>query len=443
MVVGQIADRMIKDPASLAARIESYFDRLWPLNRSILGPAYRASLDILSELVPYERLKYPTGLQAFDWTVPLEWDVKEAYIIGPDSRKFCDVSQNNLHLVSYSVPFSGTLSLEELKKHLHSYPDQPGDIPYVTSYYRPYWGFCLSHDELQSLKPGEYQVKIGATHTPGHLEVGEFVLKGESDQEVFFSSYLCHPSMANNELSGPLVVSFLAELLRAQQKKLRFTYRFVLNPETIGSICYLSTRGEHFKSKLKAGYVVTCIGDHGALTYKRSRRRTSEGDRVAELLLKSDPSSRFIEFDPGDGSDERQYCSLGFDLPVGSLMRTTYNQFPQYHTSSDNKDAISFDKLAEAVWKLFDFIQLFESNRVYQNMHPCCEPQLGKRGLYPTTSGAARSLADKVKAMCWVLNFGDGKASLLDIAERSGLEFRVIAEAASDLARSDLLREVR
>ena len=286
--------------------IENYFDRLWPICRSIAGPGFRQSLNILSEIMPTKRLKFQTGKKALDWTVPKEWEAREAYIIGPDGKRYADFGKNNLHLLNYSVPFRGKMNLEELKTHLYSLPEQPDAIPYLTSYYKARWGFCLPHRVLTALPSGEYEVVVDTRLYDGHVEIGETVLPGQSTREILFSSYLCHPSLANNELSGPLVTAFLYRKIAAMPKR-RFTYRFALMPETIGSICYLSLRGASFKQRLVAGYQITCVGNPAAWTYKRSRRGSCLADRAAEIILRdSGAAYELIVFDPSVGSDERQ-----------------------------------------------------------------------------------------------------------------------------------------
>ncbi|MCK4302989.1 MAG: DUF4910 domain-containing protein, partial [Candidatus Eisenbacteria sp.] len=321
--------------------MESYFDRLWPLNRSITGPGLRDSLGILAEVMPMERLRFPTGSRVFDWTVPREWLAREAYFVDPNGVRHADFKTHNLHLVGYSVPVTRTMPYDELRPHLYSLPDQPDAIPYVTSYYEDNWGFCLPHNELLQLPEGQYEVVIDSELHDGHVEIGEAVLPGESSEEVLFTSYLCHPSLANNELSGPLVAAFVYDELSRRTCR-RYTYRFVLGVETIGTICYLSLRGDHLKHHLKAGYVLTCLGDPGCFSYKASRLQDCLADRAARILLRDKGDHIVFPFDPSSGSEERQYNSPGCNLPVGVLMRTRYADFPEYHTSLDNKDFISF-----------------------------------------------------------------------------------------------------
>ena len=421
--------------------LEDYFDALWPICRSIMGEGYRQSLDILSKLVPFQRLKFSSGKKVLDWTVPQEWVVRDAYFIDPLGQKHAHFKTNNLHLINYSSPFSGTLPLTELRQHLHSLPNQPQAIPYLTSYYAPRWGFCISHNELQSLPDGMYQVVVDTEFKPGRIEVGEVVLPGRSSKEVLFSTYLCHPSMANNELSGPLVMSLLYQKI-AQIPERRFTYRFVILPETIGAICYLQKRGRHLKKRLIAGYQISCVGDPGAFTYKLSRNGNTLADRAAQTFLQTQAGTKTIAFNPAEGSDERQYCSQGFDFPIGSLMRTPYGKYPEYHTSLDNKDFISFDALAGSVSAYQEIVQVIENNFLWKSKVVYGEPQLGKRGLLRSLSTKAL-LDDEGVAFWWILNFADGAKDLFDIAERSKIKFSVLCSAASRLEVAGLISKVK
>jgi len=399
--------------------IEKYFDRLWPLNRSLTGNGNRASLQILSELVDLQITEVPSGTQCFDWNVPAEWNVSSAWIKDSKGNKIVDFADNNIHLLGYSEPFQAKLSYDDLKSHLYTLPNQPSLIPYLTSYYKRRWGFCMTHDQFSSLDQNEeYEVFIDSSLTDnGSMTIAEAVLKGQSEKEILLSTYICHPSLANNELSGPLVSAMIYSQLK-KRKNLKYTYRFVFVPETIGSICLLSKYGDHFKSNLLAGFVLTCIGDNGSFTYKKSRQGNSLPDRATELILKQTEEKYIIhDFFPS-GSDERQYCSPGFNLPVGSLMRTMYGKFPEYHTSGDNKSFISFEAMEQSVNKYLSVIELIERNEMYINTMPFCEPQLGKRGLYPTL-GSQKSSERFVEAMMWILNLADGTNDLIAIAERS------------------------
>ncbi|CAN5881815.1 DUF4910 domain-containing protein [soil metagenome] len=420
--------------ASAISSMENYFDRLWPICRSITGNGLRESLKIISEIVPLELHEVPTGSKVFDWEIPKEWNISDAYILTPDGKKICDFKKNNLHVVNYSVPVEGEFSFEELDKNLFSIPEMPEAIPYLTTYYKEAWGFCISQKEREQLpKAGKYKVKIESVLSNGSLTFGECILKGETEEEILFSTYLCHPSMANNELSGPLVAAFLYKKLAALPHR-RFTYRFVFAPETIGVIAFLSKTGMHLKKNLQAGYVLTCVGDAGNFTYKRSKEITHSVNKVAEHYLRSTGKTfATLNFAIG-GSDERQYCSPGFNLPVGSLMRTMYQQFKEYHTSLDNKSFISFSAMEETVETYFNIAKLHELNKKYVNAVPYCEPQLGKRGLYPAVGGQ-KSRTEELSMRLHLLSWADGEHDLISIAELFGkpaLEFeqtiRVLVE---------------
>jgi aminopeptidase-like protein len=430
---------------SLANELATYFDRLWPILRSITGEGVRQTHDILSEIVKLERTEVPSGTPVFDWTVPKEWKVNEAYVIDPNGKRILDVRQNNLHLVNYSVPFSGMVSRTELDQHLYSLPDKPDAIPYITSYYSPRWGFCLSQRDRDMLPEGEYQVVVDTELLDGFLTLSEAVLPGESTDEVLISTYTCHPSLANNELSGPLVAAFLyRELARLESRRL--TYRFVFLPETIGAITYLYLRGEHLKKHLVAGYVVTCIGDAGDFTYKRSRQSSLSPtlalvDRAAEHALEhSQKPHKILGFSPL-GSDERQYGSPGFNLPIGSLMRSMYGTYPEYHTSLDNKSFISFEAMAESVEMYLSVMKVLEHNRTYKNLFPYGEPQLGKRGLYETLG--RNTIPELSSAVFWLLNYADGEHDLLWIAEKSGYSMELLDKAAQACLETRLIEGVK
>lgn len=433
------ADSATGAALSEAEELERYFDRLWALPRSLTGDGVRRTHDILGELLPLERIEVPTGTEVFDWTVPQEWRVREAYVVAPDGRRLLDFADNNLHLVGYSVPFRGRLSRAELDDHLYSLPDRPGAIPYVTSYYAPAWGFCLTEEQRRALPDGSYEVVVGTELFDGAMTLSEAVLLGETDQEVLISANTCHPAMASNEISGPLVAAFLFRRLAALARR-RLTYRFVFLPETIGAVAYLARRGEHLREKLIAGYVVTCVGDAGRFTYKRSLRGDSLADRAAlHVLEQRGADAEIVDYFP-QGSDERQYCSPGFDLPVGSLMRTMYWRYPEYHTSLDNKDFVSFAAMSETIDVYFDIARTLDAVCRYRNLMPFGEPQLSKRGLYPTLGGANEKQT-RLRAQAWLLALSDGTRSLLDIAERSGEPVLALAEIAADCVAAGLLEE--
>ena len=422
-----------------AAFLEEYFDRLWPICRSIMGPGFRQSLDIIGEQVDLDYLRFRTGEEILDWVVPNEWSIRDAYIVDSAGKKRADFQKNNLHVMNYSAPFRGTLSLPELKSHLYTHPDLRQAIPYLTTYYKERWGFCISQDEFDSLPPGDYEVVVDTELAPGELVVGEAFLPGTSTREVMFSTYLCHPSLANNELSGPLVAMLLYRRLAAKRNR-RLGVRFVFAAETIGSIAYLSVRGDELKTRLDAGFQITCVGDGGALTYKRCRDPGRVTDRAAEIVLRERGAAHsFRDYNPGDGSDERQWSSPGFNLPIGSLMRTMYGEYPEYHSSLDDKDLIRFDAMVEVVDTYAQIYDAINLNRTYLNLKPHGEPNLGRRGLYPTL-GVTGQRELEHKAILWVLNLSDGKNDLLEIARRGGLPFSVVAEAAHKLETAALLR---
>lgn len=396
--------------------IEKYFDRLWPICRSITGNGLRDSLNVIQELIPLQLREVPTGTKVFDWTIPKEWNIKDAYIIMPDGNKICDFKVNNLHVVNYSIPVNKELEYDELTKHLHYIDSMPEAIPYVTSYYKENWGFCISYKEFKKLpKTGIYKVVIESSLQAGSLTYGEYILKGETDEEVLFSTYLCHPSMANNELSGPLVQAFLYQKIASLTKR-KYTYRFLFAPETIGVVAYLYENGMHLKQKLKAGYVLTCCGDDANFIYKQSKHVNSIADEIAKHVLKhQDVPYEIIPFSVG-GSDERQYCSPGFNLPVGSLTRSMYQRYKEYHTSLDNKNFISFEAMKKTIETYFLFVKALELNNYYKAEIEYCEPQLGKRGLYPSSVNpdvSRKLIHDRMH----LLSFADGKLSLIEIAE--------------------------
>lgn len=403
----------------LVQRLENYFDRLFPICRSLTGNGVRQSLKILQEIIPLELHEIPTGTSAFDWTVPREWNIEDAYIITPEGKKIADFQKHNLHVMNYAAPIEAELTYEELLPRLHYLKDMPTAIPYVTSYYKDNWGFCLTYEEFLTLpKEGKYKVCIKSSLENGHLTYGDCILKGETDEEVLVSTYVCHPSMANNELSGPLVAAFLYEKLLSLPKR-KYTYRFVFAPETIGVIAYLSKNGMYMKEKTIAGYVLTCCGDAGDFVYKKSKKANTLADRVAAHVLKyQDVPYEIIPFAIG-GSDERQYCSPGFNLPVGSLTRSIYQRYKEYHTSLDNKDFISFEAMEKTISVYFQFLKTIELNDIYVNKIPYCEPQLGKRGLYPDTGAISfREGINFTHNLLHFLTYTDGEHDLIDLAEK-------------------------
>lgn len=411
---------------------------LYPICRSITGDGIRRTLELISARLPLKLKNIPTGTQVFDWTIPKEWNIRSAYINGPDGKRIVDFRDHNLHVLNYSAPIDATLSLERLKPHLFSLPDHPDWIPYRTAYYQENWGFCLSHRQLCSLKEGNYEVKIDSSLTNGNLTCGEFLLPGESTEEVLFSCHACHPSLANDNLSGITVAAHLAQFLSG--RKLRYSYRFLFLPGTIGAITWLA-QNQETANQVRAGMVLTCIGDEGGFHYKKSRQGDAEVDRAAANVLKhcGEPSE-VLNFSP-DGYDERQYCSPGFNLPVGCLMRSVWGKFPEYHTSADNLSFIKPVQLAKSLRVLAGIVDALEGNQRFKNLSPFCEPQLGKRNLY--RSGEGNATAAQMSARLWVLNLSDGDHSLLEIAERSELPFATINEAAEVLQSAGLLAPIK
>lgn len=419
-----------------AEQAQELLERLFPICRSITGDGARQTLSIIKEYIPLEIVEVPTGTQALDWTVPKEWNIKDAYIVGPDGKKFAQFKENNLHVMSYSIPVHARMPLLDLKGHLHTFPDQPDIIPYKTSYYDEQWGFCLTHNELQSLPEGEYEVVIDSTIEDGSLTYGELHIPGETTEEILLSCYVCHPSMANDNLSGVVVLTLLAQEL--MQKPRRFSYRLLFIPETIGSIVWLS-RNRDKLAGIRHGLVATCAGDGGPFTYKKSRQGDAEIDRVvASVLNESGVKHTIVDFFPM-GSDERQYCSPGFDLPMGSLMRTMYYHFPEYHTSADNLQLVTGKHLGDTITMYCKVLEALESTRTYTRVDPFGEPQLGRRGLYDPIGGPKISDAGR-QALMWVLNYSDGKHSLLDISLRAKLPLETVSEAAHVLESQGLLR---
>jgi aminopeptidase-like protein len=421
--------------AALGAEMHALVRELYPIPRSITGDGLRRSLAMLSRVAPLETREVPTGTRVLDWVVPREWNLRAARLVGPDGRVVVDAERSTLHVLGYSAPFRGTVSLEELQGHLHSIPDQIALVPYRTSYYREDWGFCLSHAQRQALRPGRYEVLIDTTLREGSLTYGECVLKGSSEAEVLVSAHSCHPALANDNLSGMVVAATLARLLRGAA--LRYTYRFVFAPGTIGAITWLALNEERVP-RIAHGLVAACLGDSGRMTYKRSRRGDAEIDRaVAHVLAHSGDDHEIREFRPY-GYDERQYCSPGFDLPVGSLTRTPYGEYPEYHTSADTPDFVRPDRLVDSLRRYLEVFEILEGNAACTNLSPKGEPQLGRRNLYGAVGGHSHAAATEM-ALLWVLNMSDGRHSLLDVADRARLPFRDVRRAALALESAGLL----
>ena len=412
---------------------------LFPIPRSITGQGVRETLRILQKRIPLSIHEVPSGTKVFDWVVPLEWNIRDAYIKNLRGERVVDFRQSNLHVVSYSQPVRRRMSRAELLPHLHTLPDRPDWIPYRTSYYKESWGFCLSHNQWLGLTDEEYDVCIDAALTEGQLTYGEVFLPGRSQEEVLISAHICHPSLCNDNLSGIAVATFLTEWLRAQPR--RYSYRILFIPGTIGSITWLSEHREQV-SGIKHGLVLTGVGDAGPITYKKSRRGDAEIDRaMAHLLKHSGQPYKVLDFIPY-GYDERQYCSPGFNLAVGCFSRTPHSQYPEYHTSADNLDFMKPQALAESLSYCEAAIEVLEQNKAYLNQNPFCEVQLGKRGLYRAIGGQAGEKSREM-ALLWVLNLSDGHHAVLDIAERAEFSFSRIQEAVEALVGAGLLQEVR
>ena len=410
---------------------------LYPICRSITGEGVRQTLAAIGRRIPLQLFEVPSGVSVFDWEVPREWNVREAWIEDQTGRRVVDLRDHSLHLVSYSTPVDTVLSLEDLLPHLHSIPDQPDWIPYRTSYYREDWGFCLTHRTLESLRPGRYRVFIDSTLEPGSLTYAECYVKGAVEDEVLLFTHVCHPSLCNDNLTGMALATALAAEVCASAP--RFSYRFVFAPGTIGSITWLA-RNEANVHKVRHGLVLGLAGDRGPLTYKRSRRGNAEIDRIGEYVLsRLDANARVMDFSPY-GYDERQLCSPGFNLPVGRLTRTPNNEYAEYHSSADNFDILDRGALAQSLLAGATILRIADRNAYYQNLNPRCEPRLGKRGLFRHTGG--RNPGEFEHALLWVLNQSDGYNSLFDITMKSRLPFEVIAEAADALENVALLQRV-
>ena len=421
-------------------KIHSFANELWALNRSITGEGVRETLSCIKKhLQNLNTISVPSGTKVFDWTVPDEWHVSEAYIITPSGEKICDFSINNLHLVGYSVPFCGRMKLEELQKHLYSLPEQPNAIPYITSYYEERWGFCLTQEQRNVLADGEYEVVIDSKLFNGQLNYGELILPGESDQEIFLSTYICHPSMANNELSGPTVATYLAKWL-SELKVRRYTYRFIFIPETIGSIIYLSKNYIHLKKKVFAGFSISCVGDDRSYSYLPSRNGNTISDKVAKHVLKwTDPDYKSYTW-LDRGGDERQYCAPGIDLPIASILRTKHGEYSEYHTSLDNLDDVVTPKgLDGGYWALRKALELIEKNNIYK-VNILCEPQMGRRGLYPTLS--KKNSGDQTRLIMNLISYCDGEHTLIDIAEKINLPAWDLYESIETLISHDLISPI-
>jgi aminopeptidase-like protein len=434
--------RVLEDcPASSEADAKvmmALIEELFPICRSITGNGVRHTLAILGRYVPLKVNEIPSGTQVLDWTVPREWNIREAYIAYPDATRIVDFADNNLHIVQYSRPIDAIMSLAELRPHLYTLPDRPDWIPYRTSYYAENWGFCLTHRQLSSLVDGLYRVVIDCDLVPGHLSYGELSIPGETDDTVLFSCHVCHPSLANDNLSGIAVATMLARNL--QTLRPRLTYRFLFIPGTIGSLTWLA-RNEDKIGRIVHGLVLSCLGDPGGMTYKQSRRGNAAIDRIVAHVLRHDKFPHRIDPFVPYGYDERQYCSPGFDLPIGCLMRTPNGEYPEYHSSADNLSLLRTESLAHSLSVLRRIVACIEGQAIYRSRNPKGEPQLGRRGLYARMGGLRTPRYDQM-ALLWVLNLADGHHSLLDMAERAGLPFAAVRTAANALIAAELLELV-
>ncbi len=423
----------------VAAEAYQLITELYPICRSITGEGNRRTLRRLQEVVPLKIREVPTGTEVFDWTIPKEWNIRDAYIKNRHGDRIVDFQRCNLHVVSYSVPVKARINMEELREHLITEPKYPEWVPYRTTYYKETWGFCLAHSQLEQMTDAEYEVCIDSSLEEGSLSYGELLLPGESEDEVLFTCHICHPSICNDNLSGISVAALLAREL--QSRRNRYSYRFLFVPGSIGSIAWLALN-ESGTHRIKYGLVLSNLGDAGKFVYKRSRRGNANIDRiVANTLRHAGVDHELIDFSPY-GYDERQYCSPGFNLPVGRFSRTPHGCYPEYHTSADDLNLVKPESLGDSYSRLLQVVEGIESDRTYLNLKPKCEPRLGKRNLY-STIGGLREVPDFQMALLWILNLSDGEHSLLDVSERSKLPLATLLTAAKALCETDLLKEVR
>ncbi|WP_295101689.1 DUF4910 domain-containing protein [uncultured Candidatus Kuenenia sp.] len=422
---------------SLKSEMAGLMAKLYPICRSITGNGFRESLNIIDDYVSLSVVEVPTGTDVYDWKVPKEWNIKDAYVKNSKGKRVIDFQKSNLHVVGYSVPVHKTVPLSELKQHLITLPEHPDWIPYRTSYYKEHWGFCMSYNEMMQLEEDDYEVHIDSELKEGHLTYGECYLKGQTSKEILLSCHACHPSLCNDNVSGMVLVALIGKYLSSINNY--YSIRIIIIPATIGAITWLAMNEEHV-TKIKHGLVVSCVGDPGKTTYKRSRIGNAEIDRaVVHVLKHSGDEYHIMNFSPY-GYDERQFCSPGFNLPVGSLQRTSYGRYPEYHTSADNCDFVRPEYLYDSFKKYLSVINVLENNRTYLNTNPKGEPQLGKRGLYGSMGGQSDKIIDQM-AILWVLNYSDGTHTLLDIAEKSCMEFCLISDAANVLIKKRLIVE--
>jgi aminopeptidase-like protein len=433
------AGRWLELPSTddLGAELYDLVRELFPLNRSLTGDGNRRTFEIVAQHAPFETVEVPSGTAVFDWTVPREWNVREAWIKGPDGSRVVDWADSNLHLLQYSVGVHERLSLDELRPHLYSDPAHPGWIPFRTSYWDENWGFCLADEVLRALQPGEYEVLVDASHEDGSMSYAEAVLPGSSDESVLLSAYACHPSLANDNLSGVALLTVLAKYLARVPHRL--TYRFLLSPGTIGPITWLA-RNQDVVPSIRHGLVCVCVGDAGGITYKRSRDGDATVDRAVLCVLRDEEKAHAVEEFVPWGGDERQFSSPGVGIPMGALMRSPHGGYPEYHTSADDLGLVRPESLADSFLVYAHVLGLLDANVTYTGTVQWGEPQLGRRGLYPKVSAGIVTGGDiDPRPMLWVLNLADGGHTLLDMAERSGLPFDLVAAAARRLEEHGLL----
>lgn len=430
---------MFEIPASIGDDMYKLMERLFPINRSLTGNGVRQTLSILKESIPLQIHEIKTGEKVFDWEIPNEWNIKDAFIEDSSGHKIIKFSDSNLHVLGYSIPVDKTVDLAELNEHLYSIPEQPDAIPYVTSYYKERWGFCITDNQRKQLKPGSYRVKIDATLEPGSMTYADLIIPGKSSKEILISAYTCHPSMANNELAGPVLATHIASILKQRGDNLHYTYRFVFAPETIGAIAYIHRHFSELKQNVIGGYVMSCAGDAGAFSYLLTPSGNEIVDQVTLHVLKhTEKNYRVFDFNER-GSNERQFNWPGVDLKVGSLMRSRYLDYPEYHTSLDNMSLITPKSLLQTLTKYLDCIQAFEMNRIYKPT-TLCEPQLGKRGLYPSLSTV--DSINHVMTMMNVMTYMDGKTDLLSISNRANVCILKLQDLIASLVQHQVIERM-
>ena len=427
-----------KDEKDIGNKMHRLAKELWPINRSITGNGVRKTLRILAKICPkISIIEVPSDSKVFDWTVPYEWNVSEAWIKNSEGKKIVNFANNNLHIVGYSQPINKKISLNELNKNLYSIPSQPNAIPYVTSYYKKRWGFCIQDNIRKKLKSGEYRVYIDSKFKKGFLSYGELLIPGATKKEILLSTNICHPSLANNELSGPIVTIHLAKWLQSLPKR-KYTYRIIFIPETIGAITYLSKHCGRMKKSIVAGYNISCVGDDRSYSYLPSKKGDTISDDTAKHVLKW-TNKNYRTYNWSDrGSDERQYCSPGIDLPIASIMRTKFGEYPEYHTSLDNLiNVVTPSGLAGGYTALKRAIEALEKN-CFPKIAVLGEPHLSKRKLYPTLS--MKNSTKKIKVMMDLISYSDGKTSLLKISEKINVPIWSLYHLIDLLLKNKLLK---